>query len=91
MIIIGGGLELGIKSINAVSDTVLDMINAVYHDKNSISLRLTFREKLLSHHQAEKIELLNTFEFIKAVSDTVLYLINAAYYVKPLIFIRATF
>ena len=38
--------------IKAVSDTVFDMINAVYHDKPLIFIRAMFREKLISHHQA---------------------------------------
>ena len=41
-----------LKFIKAVSDTVFEMINAVYHDKPLIFIRATFREKLLSYHQA---------------------------------------
>ena len=37
--------------IKAVSDTVLDMINAVHHDKPWIFNGATVREKLNSHHQ----------------------------------------
>ena len=37
--------------IKAVSDTVFDMINSVYHDKPLIFIGATFREKLVSHHQ----------------------------------------
>ena len=51
----------------AVSDTVLDMVHAIYHDKPLILMLATFKEKLVSHHRA-----VNTFEFIKAVSDIVL-------------------
>ena len=40
------------KFIKAVSDTVLDMINAVYHDKPLMFIGAVFREKLVSHHQA---------------------------------------
>ena len=36
----------------AVSDTVLDMINAAYYNKPLIFTRATFWEKLVSHHQA---------------------------------------
>ena len=38
--------------IKAVSDGILDMVNAVYHDKTLISISATFREKLVSHLQA---------------------------------------
>ena len=38
--------------IKAVSDTVLDMINTAYCDKPLIFIRATFREKLVSNHQA---------------------------------------
>ena len=38
--------------IKTVSDTVLDMINAAYHDKPLIFIGATFRKKLDSHHQA---------------------------------------
>ena len=38
--------------IKAVSDTVLDMINAIYHDKPLISIGATYREKLVPHHRA---------------------------------------
>ena len=38
--------------IKAVSDTVLDMINADYHDKPLIFIGATFPEKLVSHHRA---------------------------------------
>ena len=41
--------------IKAVSDAVLDMINAAYYDKPLILIRATFREKLFSHHQAVNI------------------------------------
>ena len=41
--------------IKAVSDTVLDMINAVYLDKPLIFIGTTFREKLVSFHQAVNI------------------------------------
>ena len=41
--------------IKAVSDTVLDMINDVYHDKPLIFIGATFRKKLVSHHQAVNI------------------------------------
>ena len=40
------------KSIKAVSDTVLDMINAAYPDKPLILIRAAFREKFVSHHRA---------------------------------------
>ena len=38
--------------IKAVSDSLLGMINAVYHDKPSIFIGATFHEKLVSHHGA---------------------------------------
>ena len=41
--------------IKAVSDAVLDMINAAYYDKRFIFIRATFTEKLVSHHQAVNI------------------------------------
>ena len=40
------------SSIMAASSTVLDMVNAVYYDKPLIFISATFREKLVSHHQA---------------------------------------
>ena len=39
------------KSIKAVSDTVFDIINAVYHDKPLMFIGATFQEKLVSHHR----------------------------------------
>ena len=41
-----------LKFIKAVSGTVFAMVNAVYHDKPLMLTRATFREKLVSHHQA---------------------------------------
>ena len=45
-----------VKFIKAVSDTVtdtvFDMIYAVYHDKPLVFTRATFRKKLVSHHRA---------------------------------------
>ena len=41
--------------IKAVSVTVLDMINAVFHDKPLIFIGATYREMLVSHHQAINI------------------------------------
>ena len=41
--------------IKGVSDTVLNMINAAYHDKPFIFIGASFREKLVSHHQAVNI------------------------------------
>ena len=38
--------------MKAVSDTVLDMINAVYYDKPLIFIGAKFREKFVSHHRA---------------------------------------
>ena len=35
--------------IKAISDTVLDMLNAFYHDKPLIAMEATFRENLVSH------------------------------------------
>ena len=52
-------LLLGLKTfelIKAVSDTVFDMINDVYHDKPLMFIRATFREKLVSHHQAVNVK-----------------------------------
>ena len=40
------------ESIKADSDTVLDMINATCYGKPLIFIGATFREKLISHHQA---------------------------------------
>ena len=37
--------------IKTVSDTVLDMINAVYHDKPLILIGATCWAKLVSHHR----------------------------------------
>ena len=51
----------------AVSDTVFDMINAVYHDKPLILIGATFREKLISNHQIVNIncfKLVNTIKLI---------------------------
>ena len=46
--------------MKAVSDTVLDMINADYHDKPLMFIGATFPEKVVSHHWAENIaDLLN--------------------------------
>ena len=39
-------------SIKAVSDTVLDMINTVYHDKPLMFIWAAFGKKLVSNHQA---------------------------------------
>ena len=41
--------------IKAVSDTVLDKINAAYYDKPLIFTLATFKEKLFSHHRAVNI------------------------------------
>ena len=38
--------------IKAVSGTVFDVINAVYHVKHLIFIGATFREKLVYHHRA---------------------------------------
>ena len=38
--------------MKVISDSVLDMINAVYHDKPSIFIGATLQEKLVSHHRA---------------------------------------
>ena len=48
------GLKM-FKFIKALSDTVFNMINAVHYDKPLTSIRATFLEKLLSHHQAVKL------------------------------------
>ena len=40
------------ECIKAVSDTVFDMIHAVYHDESLMFIGATFQEKLVSHHQA---------------------------------------
>ena len=55
-------------------------MNAVYHEKSLMFIGATFREKLISHHQAVNINCLNTFEFIKVVSDTVFDMINTLSY-----------
>ena len=39
-----------LELIKAVSHTIFDTMNAVYHDKTFIGA--TFREKLVSHHRA---------------------------------------
>ena len=44
-----------IKAVYCVSDTVLGMINAVYHDKPLIFIRATFQEKLISIQQTVNI------------------------------------
>ena len=41
--------------IKAVSDTVFDMLNVVYHDKPLIFIRATLPEKHVSHHRAVSI------------------------------------
>ena len=41
--------------LKAVSDILLDLINAVYHDKPLIFIRAAFREKLVSHRQAMNV------------------------------------
>ena len=40
------------KFIKAVSDTGVDMINVIYHDKPLIFIGATFQEKIVYHHQA---------------------------------------
>ena len=35
--------------IKAVSETVFEMVNAIHHDKPSIFIGATFRDKLVSH------------------------------------------
>ena len=77
--------------IKAISDTVFDIINAVYHDKPLMFIGATFREKLFSPSSVNEYKLLNMFEFIKVVADPVLDMINAVYHDKPLMFIGATF
>ena len=44
--------------IKAVSDMIdaSDMISTVYHDKPLLFIGATFREKLVSHHQAVDIK-----------------------------------
>ena len=47
--------SLGLRTfefIKAVSNTVLDTTNVVYHDKTLIFIRTTFREELISYHWA---------------------------------------
>ena len=46
---------IGFELIKAVSDTVLDMINAVYYDKPLIFIRATFQENLISIRQPVNI------------------------------------
>ena len=41
--------------IKAVSDTVLDMMNAVYHDKPLIFIGATFQKKLVYHHRTVNV------------------------------------
>ena len=43
------------KFVKAVSDTVFDMVNAVYHDQISIFIPAAFQEKLISMHQTANI------------------------------------
>ena len=38
--------------IKAISETFLDMINAAYREKHLMYIGASFREKLVSHHQA---------------------------------------
>ena len=40
------------NSLKSFEDTVLDMINTAYHGKPLIFIGATFRDKLVSHHQA---------------------------------------
>ena len=84
--------------IKAVSDTVFDMINAVYDDKTLIftgairsSLSRLFLTLYLTCWSRQAFSLYQgyTFKFIKAVFDTVFDMINAIYYNKTLIFIGA--
>ena len=77
--------------IKAVSVTVFGMLNTVYHDKLLNSIGATFQEKLVFHHQAVNINLVNMFGFIKAVSDTVFGMVNTVYHDKPLNSIETTF
>ena len=46
------GQKKTFKFIKAVSETVLDSINAIYHDKPLTFTGSTFREKLVFHYQA---------------------------------------
>ena len=39
-------------SLSSVSDTVFDMVNAIYHDKLLIFIGAMFREKFVSLHWA---------------------------------------
>ena len=41
--------------IKAVSDTVLDILNGIYHDKPLILIGATCQERLVSHHQSFNI------------------------------------
>ena len=85
--------------IKAVSDTILDMINAAYYDKPLIFIGLyvwvyqgcfwhgIWHDKFRLLWQAFDIYQDYTFEFTKAVSNTVLDMVNSAYNAKPLILI----
>ena len=70
--------------IKAVSGTVFDIINAVYHDKHLIFIKTVpdtvFDMINAVYHNKHLI-------FIKAVSGTVFDMINAVYHDKHLIFI----
>ena len=82
-----------LQFIKAVSDPLFDMINDAYYDKPLIFIGGSFREKLVTHHQAVNIYTncwLDASEFIKVVSDTLFEMIHALYYDKPLIFIGGT-
>ena len=85
-----------LKFIKAVPDTVLDMINAVYHDIwYSSGLYVEVYQGCFWHcirhnkcrlsWQVFDIHQGYTFKFIKALSDTVLDMIKTVYHDKPLI------
>ena len=75
-----------VRVYQCCSDTVSDMINAVYHDKPFIFIKAV-SDTVLAMINAVYHD--KPFIFIKAVSDTVLAMINAVYHDKPFIFIKA--
>ena len=73
--------------IKAVSGTVFDMINAVYHDMPLIFYRGYVSGEANLPSSGSEYKLLSTFKFIKAVSGTVFDMMNAVYHGNPFIFL----
>ena len=63
----------------AVSDTVLDMINAAYYAKPLISIEATFLEKFVSQHRAVNINCWIRLSLSRLFPTLRKYTINTAY------------